>query len=490
MDIVAIGIGRALLPASAAIASYGGRVTSRGPLSLAALASAAVPGLDPSTVEGVVGDRPARPFDVAFVQDHEHRRWVIRCPRTPAASAQLEQSAALLTLLSRRLTLPVPSVKGWAALPEGGRAAVHTYLTGRMVDLESIAAGSKLAVGLGRALAQLHNLDRRVYEEAGVPVYEAEAYRTRRLAELDRAAATGRVPTGLLTRWEHTLEDLTLWRFTTTPTHGAIGASTILATPDDGEQPDIKGFLGWESAQVADPADDLAVLVAELHPDSLDTVLEAYAHTRADRPDRYLQQRARLIHEMQLVRSMMSAVAAGDDVGAEGIATQLRRLDDRLAAEDEAAEAKAASDKAAADKATVAAPPESGTTTADASVATDTETAQPESTETAPVTVTPDEVTSSATERDTTTAAERDTTTATEQDETTTGESTSTDELPTADDEVAAVVVEHSGEATPITDEPAPLVETPRQGNDHETAEITPINDDDGDDIIPVVPRR
>lgn len=458
-------------------------MTSRGPLSLAALASAAVPGLDPSTVEGVVGDRPARPFDVAFVQDHEHRRWVIRCPRTPAASAQLEQSAALLTLLSRRLTLPVPSVKGWAALPEGGRAAVHTYLTGRMVDLESIAAGSKLAVGLGRALAQLHNLDRRVYEEAGVPVYEAEAYRTRRLAELDRAAATGRVPTGLLTRWEHTLEDLTLWRFTTTPTHGAIGASTILATPDDGEQPDIKGFLGWESAQVADPADDLAVLVAELHPDSLDTVLEAYAHTRADRPDRYLQQRARLVHEMQLVRSMMSAVAAGDDVGAEGIATQLRRLDDRLAAEDEAAEAaEAASDKAAADKATVAAPPESGTTTAEASVATETETAQPESTETAPVTVTPDEVASPA--------AERDTTTATEQDETTTGESTSTDELPTADDEVAAVVVEHSGEATPITDEPAPLVETPRQGNDHETAEITPINDDDGDDIIPVVPRR
>ena len=31
----------------------------------------------------------------------------------------------------------------------------------------------------------------------------------------------------------------------------------------------------------------------------------------------------------------------------------------------------------------------------------------------------------------------------------------------------------------------------PRQDNDHETAEIVPINDeDDGDDIIPVLPRR
>ncbi|WP_162786673.1 phosphotransferase, partial [Janibacter anophelis] len=311
-------------------------MTSRGPLSLAALASAAVPGLDPSSVEGVVGTEPARSYDVAFVQDHDHRRWVIRCPRTPAASARLEQSAALLALLARRLTMPVPAVKGWVALPEGGRAAVHQYLTGRMVDLSSIAPGSKLAAGLGRALAQLHNLDRRIYEEAGVPVYEAEAYRTRRLAELDRAAATGRVPTGLLTRWEHDLEDVALWRFTTTPTHGAVSSSTVLATPDDGEEPDIKAFLGWESAQVADPADDLAVLVAELDPESLDTVMEAYAHARVDRPDRHLQQRARLVHQMSLVRRMMSAVAAGDDDGAEELARDLRRLDDRLSREDDA----------------------------------------------------------------------------------------------------------------------------------------------------------
>lgn len=325
-----------MLPASAAPASYGGAVTSRGPLSLAALASAAVPGLDPSSVEGVVGLGPGHPFDVAFVQDHEHRRWVIRCPRTPAASARLEQSAALLSLLSRRLTMPVPAVKGWAALPEGGRAAVSSYLTGRMVDLGSVAPGTKLAIGLGRALAQLHNLDRGVYEEAGVPVYDAAAYRTRRLAELDRAAATGRVPTGLLGRWERSLEDVSLWRFTTTPTHGAIGSGTVLATPDDGEEPDVKGFLAWESAQVADPADDLAVLVGELHPETLDTVLEAYAHARVERPDRYLQQRARLVHEMQLVRSMMSAVAAGDDDGAEDHAVRLRRLDEQLAAQDDA----------------------------------------------------------------------------------------------------------------------------------------------------------
>ena len=102
--------------------AYGERV-ERTPTFLAALASAAVPGLDPVSVEALPSVAE-QDYDVAFVQDHEHRRWVIRCPRTPAASAGLEQSAALLALLSRRLTMPVPAVKGWVPLPEGGRGAV------------------------------------------------------------------------------------------------------------------------------------------------------------------------------------------------------------------------------------------------------------------------------------------------------------------------------------------------------------------------------
>ncbi|KRE35689.1 hypothetical protein ASG73_13300 [Janibacter sp. Soil728] len=476
-----------------------------------------------------MGSGPTRSFEVAFVQDHEHRRWVIRCPRTPAASARLEQSAALLALLTRRLTLPVPVVKGWVALPEGGRAGVHAYLTGRMIDLASITPGSKLAVGLGRALAHLHNLDRRVYEEAGVPVYEAEAYRTRRLAELDRAAATGRVPTGLLTRWEHTLEDISLWRFTTTPTHGGIGSSTILATPDDGEEPDIKALLGWESAQVADPADDLAALVGELHPDSLDTVLEAYAHARSDRPDQHLQERARLVHQMQLVRTMMSAVAAGDDDGAEEHARSLRRLDDQLAREDEerAAAAKPvvrapaagdASDEAAASTdtqpvATAGTPAVGSTGDGDAAVSStddgavrgdggDEESAVEVEGTGAP---TPVEAASDDTADGAVTESGKADPTATDTADTTNQVATG---APAADasktSATATAQIPAAAETTPPSDGPAATdgatstdsasttvtAPVPRLVREHETAEIVPLTGDEGDDVLPPTPRR
>src|SRR5450759_5579923 len=61
---------RSRLPAYGSHSTYGVRVT-RTPLALAALASAAVPGLDPATVEGVV-QRPGHQFEVAFIHDTQH----------------------------------------------------------------------------------------------------------------------------------------------------------------------------------------------------------------------------------------------------------------------------------------------------------------------------------------------------------------------------------------------------------------------------------
>lgn len=312
-----------------------GAVTSpaadRGPLALAALASAAVPGLDPVSVEQVETSPDSR-YDVAFVQDSEHRRWVIRSPRTAAASAQLEQSATLTHLLSRRLLQSVPVVKGWVALPEGGRAAVYPYLTGRPVTFEALEPGPGLTASLGRALAAVHNLDPALFDEAGSVAYDAETYRTRRLADLDRAAATGRVPTGLLEQWENHLEEVGWWRFSCVPTLGGVSGDQVLVTEDESGDLVVKGFLGWEDARVADAADDLAEIVAALDDDALDTFLEAYAHTRSERPDAHLVDRARLAHEMSLVRSMMAAVAAGDLDGAEEQASALRRLDEQRSA--------------------------------------------------------------------------------------------------------------------------------------------------------------
>jgi aminoglycoside phosphotransferase (APT) family kinase protein len=180
------------------------------------------------------------------------------------------------------------------------------------MDVSALAAGPGLAAALGRGLAAVHDLPARLAEEAELPVYTAAGYRDRRMAELDRAAATGNVPAGLLGRWERALEEAGAWRFTPCVVHGDLAAENVLvASSGDGER--ITGVLGWGQTRVADPADDLAWLVAGAPAATVESVLEAYAHTRQEAPDGDLVRRARLAGELALARWLLHGTTTSDE---------------------------------------------------------------------------------------------------------------------------------------------------------------------------------
>lgn len=280
---------------------------TRTPIVLAAVASAAVPDLEPVSVRGLAagGDEDV---DAAEVTDSQGRRWVVRAPRTSAAAASLEQEWRFLGALADRLPVAVPRITGTVDLPDGGRAGVHPALEGAPLDPASLPPGPGLAAALGRTLAAVHDLPTALAEEAELPVYTAAEYRRRRLAELDRAAATGHVPAGLLARWERALEEAGAWRFTPCLVHGDLAAESVLVRDDT-----VVAVVDWGQARVADPADDLAWLIAAATESATESVLEAYAHHRRDAPDRDLLRRARLSGELALARWLLHGVTSGDD---------------------------------------------------------------------------------------------------------------------------------------------------------------------------------
>jgi aminoglycoside phosphotransferase (APT) family kinase protein len=219
----------------------------------------------------------------------------------------------------------VPLVAGTVAVPDGGRAGVHRALEGKPIDPGALVPGPGLAAALGRALAAVHDLPARLVEDAELPVYTAPEYRTRRLAEVDRAAATGHVPAGLLARWERTLEEAGAWRFTPCVVHGDLAAENVLVGGDR-----VSGVLGWGQTRVADPADDIAWLVAAASPDGLESVLEAYAHTRRDAPDRDLLRRARLAGELAVARWLLHGTTTGDEAVVADAVGMLTELEERI----------------------------------------------------------------------------------------------------------------------------------------------------------------
>jgi len=295
-------------------------VSHRSPLALAALASAAVRGLEPVHTRRL--EASADDVDSAVIEDNLKRQWVVRAPRNTAAGVRMDQESDLLDQLMSWLPFGLPRAEGSAPLPSGGRAVVHRQLPGHPVRPPELVHRPALAVAYGQAVAAIHDLPVRLVEEAGLPVYSAEEYRFRRLAELDRAAGTGQVPTRLLTRWEQAVEEVGAWRFVPCCVHGDLSGDNVLVEGDA-----VTGVLEWSETRVADPADDLAWLAIGTTEPALDSVLAAYTAARREPPDSSLRRRARLSGEFALARWLLHGVNTNDAAIVDDAVQMLADLD-------------------------------------------------------------------------------------------------------------------------------------------------------------------
>lgn len=281
----------------------------RKPIELAAVATAAVPGLTPTAVSSAPDD-PAD-FDSALLLDSEGKRWRVRSPRHAEASARLETEFLVLRAFAPgiRAELPflMPTVAGSVQL--GSLSTfVYSHLGGSTRSVEELTAGpDALAREIGIALAAIHDLPRALVSNADLPSYTPNEFRQRRLNELDQAATTGKIPPALLLRWEHALEDVSLWRFNPCVVHGDLHEDNLLV---EGQR--VTAVTGWTDLRIGDPADDFAWLVASNEHDFVDAVLAAYTSGRRDAPDNHLLRRAALSAEFALAQYLVKGIAAGD----------------------------------------------------------------------------------------------------------------------------------------------------------------------------------
>lgn len=297
-------------------------------IELAAIASAAVPGLN-VTAFGPEPDHAAD-FCSALLVDSENRRWRVRSPRHAEASTRLETERQVLRAFTPaiRAELPflLPTVAG--TVRQGELITfVYSHIRGKAYTVEQLSAGNAtLAMEIGAAIAAIHDLPQELVTNYDLPSYTANEFRQRKLNELDQSATTGKIPPALLRRWEHAMEDVALWRFNACVVHGDLHEDNILL---DGDQ--VTAVNGWTELRVGDPADDFAWLVAVDDPDFVDTVLQAYAGARHETPDPHLLRRAALSAEFALAQWLVKGYAADSARMVEDAESMLRTLEADIA---------------------------------------------------------------------------------------------------------------------------------------------------------------
>lgn len=266
---------------------------ARSSLTLAALATSAVAGLDVTTASrhDSGGD-----FEQAVLSARDGRNLLVSVPRSQSAetqaSAELISLRALSTGIRERLPFAAPTPLGHAPAGET-RAIVYDLLPGSPIGLDQLA-DADLAESIGRAVAAIHALPTSFVADAGLSVVRPLDALAAAIAIMGQAAATGLVPATLVSRWESATDDPTLWQFAPTVIHGAISGGALLT---DGQG--LTGILEWHELSVGDPARDLFWLLGAPSREGADALLGAYTTARGS-TDRQLRKRAMLYAELEI----------------------------------------------------------------------------------------------------------------------------------------------------------------------------------------------
>lgn len=295
---------------------------ARSPLTLAALATSAVPELD--VVATRTHSRQAHgDFDAAVLSIRDGNELIVRVPRNQGA--ETEQSADLVALralsvgVRSRLPFHVADFVGQA--PVGStRAVVYQFLDGTPAEPSMLEYSADLGHSVGRSIAAVHSLPTAFITDAGLPQQSAEESRAAAAALIARAADTGRLPAALLQRWEQATDDAALWQFAPSVINGKLAADSFLVD-DHG----VRAVLGWSELSVGDAARDLHWVLAT-PGEAGETTLSAYTAARSGGIDRLLTQRALLYAELELARWLLHGVTTRNDAVIEDAVQMLDAL--------------------------------------------------------------------------------------------------------------------------------------------------------------------
>ena len=281
---------------------------ARPPLTLAALATAAVPGLEVRAARTHTR-RSHGGYDAVALESVDGRRLMIRTPRSQ--NAETEQSADLVAIramtpgIRSRLPFRVPAFLGQAPI-DGTRAIVTEYVPGAVCSADELTENEALAIRVGAAIAAIHALPSGFVGDAGLPRQTADEAHDAVVDLIGRAADTGRLPAAILRRWEQATDDEALWRFRPTVINGSLTADSILV-----EGADVSAIIGWAALSVGDPARDLHWLLTS-RGTAAESALEAYLSGRNGGADEHLPQRALLYGELELARWLLHGVDQHD----------------------------------------------------------------------------------------------------------------------------------------------------------------------------------
>lgn len=267
-------------------------------------------------------------LEILRLWDESGESFELKIPKSPAGEGELALELQVLKALKpfvTKLPFSISEYVGQTNDFDGTKAILFTLLGGNQPDLGKLGPGD-FSRTFAEAIAAIHSLPLGAIRDAGLPEYDSSSILHTKVSELDRVAASGRIPAILLSRWEAALEDVGLFRFHPATTHGAISSETALV-----EGQNVVAIGGWGNVSIADPAEDFRWLAGGGLPSTFDDAMIHYRSIRSG-ADENIAQRATLYSELELATWLIHCAKSGDEAATKQAEDMIEDLRSHLEA--------------------------------------------------------------------------------------------------------------------------------------------------------------
>lgn len=323
-----------------------GSVSEKTKLTLAALASAAMPDVQMTgardcdqishmdRAEGissaVVQDSMGNTYDVwAADQEVGKQRMAAR-----VKAARALEDAKEVAAMGFRVEQVLAYEPGLSETSPTGRVSVTVmrHCPGRIRPLHLLTVNECTAAGT--AIGAIHRIRPDFLKEHRYPAFTTVQISSQLQGWIKRLRKDGHVPEEITDSWASIVETDGLWSFDTCTVHGGFSDGDLLFA-DSG----LSAVYGWQDIQVNDPARDLAWIFSKLDGSRRNAVIAAYGRMVGSRLDDLIMLRANLWLQMEQVGEFITALDRADNERIIQFKAQVERLAQQLSDHEQASRA-------------------------------------------------------------------------------------------------------------------------------------------------------
>jgi hypothetical protein len=267
-------------------------------------------------------------FRSILLTDAKNQNYILQTAANEQAIGKFLAEVRLTKLMESHYIVP-------KVVAENGQIALYLPYTGKAIHPSAYTSGQ--VKSLAKSLVNLHALNTGLIQSNALPTFTNLQQQRIIMDTLDEAAMTGKIPTGLLERFEEFIDTEANWAYDSTVVNGDLRPTNVLFIDDD-----VNCVISWHMLRQSDPAYDLAGITPSLTVSNRNLFFDVYRKTRSKlmkhiQLDANLDKRAEFYSQFELVTQLLISKAAGNDDQFAKVTLKLEELDEKLRLGDELA---------------------------------------------------------------------------------------------------------------------------------------------------------